>query len=49
LLVRRHQQNMTHNRDAAELTPLLMVKKRIERQRAASVAGQVVPGVVAGG
>jgi GT2 family glycosyltransferase len=36
LLVRRHEQNMTHNRDAAELTPLLLVKKQIERRRAAS-------------
>jgi GT2 family glycosyltransferase len=39
LLVRRHEQNMTHNRGAAELTPLLLVKKRIERQRAAVANG----------
>jgi glycosyltransferase involved in cell wall biosynthesis len=43
LLVRRHEHNMTRNRTAAELMPLLIVKKMIERQRAAGTAGQETP------
>ena len=34
LLVRRHDRNMTQGRTAAELNPLLVVKKLLDRQRA---------------